>query len=170
MRYTFKIPASDFVDFQTKFHVAAANKIMPRWLRELFGLLFIGAIFVAAFWITNSFDQAFLLTFAAWLIHFGWQKCFAFVRRRMAMRYMASLPDAETWTAELNEDHLSMENRGMRVLFPLSGVDHVFAEDGFLYVDFDDRGRARIPLTVFSSAQERDDFRKMVSAKKAPAP
>lgn len=165
MRYSYKIPASETIAFQASFQLDLAKKITPRWLRELFGTVFFVAIFLAALWITGVPDRAIFLTFLVWLIHWLWQRGFAYIRRKRAARYIASLPGSEDWASEVTDGYLVTESRGTRISFPLSGLTRVLEEKGYVYVDFEDRGRARIPFTAFPSAQDRENFVASLSTK-----
>src|ERR1043165_233108 len=132
MRYTFKIPASKTVSFQTEFQRGIAQKIMPRWLREMLGAILLGAIFVVAFLVAGKLDQALLLTAWVCLVHWLWHKVVGLVRLRRAEHYIASLPASEDWSIETIDDCLVTENRGMRISFPLSGLTRVFEEKQFV--------------------------------------
>ena len=158
MRYSYKIPTSETIAFQANFQLDLAKKITPRWLRELFGTVFFVAIFLAALWLTEAPDRAILLTFLVWLIHWLWQRGFAYIRRKRAVRYMESLPGFEDWTSEVSDGYLVTESRGTRISFALSGLSRVFEEKEYVYFDFEDRGRARIPFTASPSAQDRANF------------
>jgi hypothetical protein len=164
VRYTYKIPSSETVAFQASFQLALAKKITPRWLRELLGTVFFAAIFLSALWITEALDRAVLLTFLVWLIHWLWQRGFAYIRRKRAAHYLGSLAGSEDWTCEVTDSYFVTENRGTQISFPLSGLTRVFEEKGFVYLDFEDRGRARIPVTAFSSVQDRENFVASLSA------
>jgi len=158
MRYSYKIPASETIAFQERFHLELAGKIIPRWLRELFGTVFLVAVFLATLLTTGAPDRAIFLTLLLWLIHWLWQKGFAYIRRKRATDYMQSLPGFEDWTGEAADGYLSTESRGTRISFRLSGLTRVFEEEEYLYFDFEDRGRVRIPFNAFPSAQTRGDF------------
>ena len=158
MQYSYRIPASEAVSFQESFHLDLAKKIMPRWLRELFGTVFLAAMFLANLWITRVPDRAIFLTLVVWSMYWLWQKAFADIRRKRAARYMASLPGSEDWTSEVTDGYLVTESSGTRISLALSGLTRVFEEKEYVYFDFEDRGRARIPFTAFPSARDRADF------------
>ena len=81
---------------------------------------------------------------------------------------MESLPGSEDWTIEVTDGYLVTESRGTRISFALSGLTRVFEEKEYVYFDFEDRGRARIPLTAFPSAEERGTFVASFSTEEQP--
>jgi hypothetical protein len=166
--YTYKIPLLETIAFQVSFHLGLADKITPRWLLELLGTGFLAAVFLATLWITDGADRAIFLTLWVWFTHWLWQKGVLYVRRKRAAHYLASLPASEDWISEITDGYLVTENRGTRISLPLSGLTRVFEEKGFVYLDFEDRGRARIPFTAFPSVQDRDSFVATLSAQERP--
>ena len=168
MRYTYKTPSSETIAFQASFHLSLADKITPRWLLDLLGTGFLAAVFLATLWITDGPDRAIFLTLWVWFTHWLWQKGVGYVRRKRAVRYLASLPASEDWISEIIDGYLVTENRGTRISLPLSGLTRVFEEKEFVYLDFEDRGRARIPFNAFPSVQDRENLVATLSAQERP--
>jgi hypothetical protein len=166
MRLTYRIPAQDSISFQTEFIRDLGKKIMPAWIRESLGLVFLGANFAVALWLSAAVDRAIALTCLVWLIHWSWQKGFAFVHRKMAARYISTLSGSDTWTSEVVDHRFVTENRGLIYSFPLSELSHIYEKDEYLYLDFSSLGRARIPFSAFQSSDERFQFSRMLDSKK----
>lgn len=169
MRLTYKIPAGEAVSFQIEFVRDQGKKIMPGWIHHSLALVFWGANFLLALWLTATVDHAIALICLLWLIYLLWHKGFAFVHRKMASRYIASLPDSELWTSEVVGDKFVTGSRGLTYSFPLSELSHIYEQGEYLYLEFPDIGRARIPFNAFQSPSERCEFVQMLESKKAPA-
>ena len=168
MRFTYKIPVEEGISFQTEYAGSMRQKIMPRWIRELLGLVFIGANFLVIFWLTRTAELAFALTCLVWLIHWSWQKGFAFVFRKMTARYIASLPDAGIWTCEVTDNQLVTGSRGLYYTFPLSKISHIYEKEEYLYIEFATLGLAWMPFSAFQSVSERCEFIRMLESKQLP--
>ena len=169
MRYTYKISPEDNVSFQTEYAGNLRRQIVPRWIREVLALMFIGANFFVIVWFVDTAGLALALTFLVWLIHWSWQKGFFFVYRKMATRYFASLPDSESWTCEVTDNQLVTGNRGFFYIFPLLKISHIYEKQGFLYIEFSTLGLVRMPFSAFQSDNERCEFIRMLESKKLTA-
>jgi len=165
MRFTYKIPAEEGLSFQTEYAGGIRKKIMPWWIRKLFGLVFIGANFLVVYWLTHTVELALALTCLALLIQWSWQKGFAFIYRKMAARYIASLPDSGTWTCEVTDNQLVTGSRGLYYTFPLSKVSHIYEKREYLYIEFSTLGCAWMPFSAFNSVSERCEFIRMLESK-----
>jgi len=166
MRFTYKIPPEDSVSFQTEYAGNLRKNIMPRWMARLPGLVFISAIFLVFVWFIDAVDNALALTFLVWLILWSCEKGSFFIYRKMAARYIASLPDSETWTCEVTDDQFVTGSRGLYYTFPLSKISRIYEKKEFLYIEFSTLGLARMPFGAFQSDSERCEFIRMLESKK----
>ncbi|MCX6906659.1 MAG: hypothetical protein NTY01_01310 [Verrucomicrobia bacterium] len=168
MRYTYKMPASETVAFRVQVQRKMCKKIMPLWLQFLLLIPFVAAFFIGADWIIGVPERVVGMVLYSGFLFWLMQKMFVFVSQKMAARYLASQPDSETWNCEVSDGYFTSENAGTRISFALSGLTRVTEDKACVYLDFEDRGYARIPISAFSSVQDREDFVRSMSANIKP--
>ncbi|MBI5818117.1 MAG: hypothetical protein HZA88_03950 [Verrucomicrobia bacterium] len=164
MRYTYKIPAAESVAFGMHVQRKMRDKFMPLWLQFLLISTFVAVFFLGAHWIIGIPDRVVGMCLFIWILFCLCQKVCVFAGRKMAVRYLASIPGSETHICEVSDGYYTSENNGTRISFPLSGLTRIYEDKVFVYLDFEDRGYARIPISAFSSIQEREDFVRSMSA------
>src|SRR5581483_11189600 len=116
---------------QSNFILEQANKIMPRWIREVLSGVFAASVSCIAYLVTEDVERTIILVVAFFLVHLLWQKCFVFLRRKRTARYLESLPNSENWSCEIRDGLIVSENRGLTISFPLASLTRVFEADGF---------------------------------------
>lgn len=146
------------MQFQALYSKELRGKIIPWWLLESMRLVYAAAVFAAAYYLTGSVVKAYF--FWVWMIfmQLAWQKCMAFVSKKMTVRYFSSKPDLETYSGEIAGDRYVTEHDVTRRSFPLSALADVSEKEGYIYMDFPKIGRARLPVSVFQSAEEKAGF------------
>lgn len=169
MRLTYRIPPHESVSYHLEFAREQGKKIVPRWMREALGIVFLGANFVIALWLTTSVDRALALTVLIWLVHWSWQKGAALVSRKMTIRYFGSLPGSDIWTSEVTDDRLVVGSRGVLYSFPLPELSRLHERDNYLYLEFSTLGRTRIPFSAFQSVSDRFEFVRILDLKRKPS-
>ena len=166
MRLSYTIPAEASLAFHRSFVRDIRRKVLPGWVDQAATLAIVAATFVISVWLSTALERAVAIWLLFWIILVIGVKGMEALHRKLAVRYIKSLPNSELWTAEVGEGRFSVESRGLRYSFPISSFTRVYEKDDCLCFEFSTLGVTRVHFTAFQTISERCEFARMVEEMK----
>jgi hypothetical protein len=164
--FSYSITAKERMEFEQKFHAEFSRHWAPIRGYCLIRTVFAIAIAVLFFVAIPEAEKALAALIAGFFIFWGFEAANSKITSKYYLQFLESLADVEKCRTYLRDDFLFTENRGHLIGFPLSSVSKVFVDSRFMYIDFSNMGRTRIPLSAFPDENTRLEFEKLFLQKK----
>jgi len=159
MRFKYTLTVKQGHEFQNAFALETRAKVLPGWYRELAGL-FVPLVIACICWmLARSFDQGFYIVSISVLAIWVWQKAIAYTSGLFWRRFYRSTNRGLQWETYFDENRMVNLGDGVEINFQLSKLTRVYELESFLWFEFGDIGRARIPFSAFESDQQRAEVR-----------
>lgn len=164
--FTYSITAKERMEFEQKFHADFSRLWAPMRGYSLIRAVFTIAVTVLFFVAIPEPERALAALIAGFSIFWGFQTANSKITSKYYLSFLERLPDVEKCRTYLRDGFLFTDSRGYLIGFPLSSVSKVFIDSRFMYIDFSNMGRARIPLSAFPDENTRLEFEKLLLQKK----